>query len=175
MPNHRLIIGKYDPETKTLNSEFKDDNKDSKLHSIYGLDYYPHEGSEATLMNQGFDYGSCFSFVDNVLEITPLSEGDVVVGSPLSKSFVLFKADGSVVVSAKSSVTVTGASTITVTAQQPISITAPTVNITGNLTVSGNITSAANVSDSVGTLNALRTQYNGHRHNETNSVTSTPI
>ena len=62
------------------------------------------------------------------------------------------------------------ATTCTITATK-VTIDAPDVKITGNLVVAGDI---SDKDDALGTFNRIRDIYNGHTHNETNTVTNQP-
>jgi len=176
MISHNVYNKSYNPETNTFIGELKGVEKEIKLQSIYGYGYHPHGDVETVVTQHGYDYESCSGMVDTPYQIIPLAEGEIVVFNPITQSSVHFSNTGGIIVNTTADLQVTAASVINIVSTGNITITAPLVQINGVLAVSGAISSSGgNVSDSVGSLDSLRTTYNAHRHTETDSITSTPI
>jgi len=93
-----------------------------------------------------------------------LAEGEVIIGNPTVGNNILFKKDGSLIISSKKSI----GSLITLK-------TDGSIEIKGDLNVIGNITATGDISDSASTLDAMRNAYNPHTHiDSSTNPTSAP-
>ena len=61
-----------------------------------------------------------------------------------------------------------------VTATEGVEYDTPQMTNTGEYSGRGDVKSGGQVSDSTGTMQSMRNTYNGHDHNETDSVTNAP-
>lgn len=96
--------------------------------------------------------------------IKSLDKGSIIQGNPTVGNTILFKADGSVVISSKESID----STITMK-------TDGSIEIKGDLNVIGSISATEDVSDSASSLVAMRSAYNPHTHiDSSTNPTSAP-
>ena len=64
--------------------------------------------------------------------------------------------------------------TINIKASEGVNFDTPQISNTGAYSGAGDVTSAAQVSDATGTMQSMRGTFNGHDHNETDSVTNPP-
>ncbi len=131
--------------------------KDAYRFSPYGISSHPPLDSLVVLLSPDGRPDDPVALIANPLgRFKDLEEGEVQAGNDLTGSFVKFRADkgvewfvaedGDLVVTltgGDASIDVTG--NIDVTATGNVNITAPTVAITGNLTVTGTITGTIDV------------------------------
>lgn len=144
---------------------------DAYRFSPYGISSHPPLDTLATLLSVNGHRDNLVALIaDPLKRAKNLEPGEVQVGNRVTGSFVKFNKDqgvdwfvndgGDLVVTlagGNASIDVTG--DINVDATGNVNITAPTVAITGNLTVSGTITAIGEV---IGATKALST----HTHNE---------
>lgn len=140
----------------------------------YGFTGNPHPGAEAVIafMGGNQDHGVVISVEDRRYRMTGLGTGEVAIYDDLKQSVHLTRS-GIVVKGAGLPMLFTDTSKITLDAD---------VDITGKTTVSKDVESLANIkaaqdiSDQGGShsMGSMRATYNGHDHNETQSVTEVP-
>lgn len=144
---------------------------DAYRFAPYGISSHPPLDSLAILLSPDGRRDDPIALIaDPLNRFKDLEEGEVLVGSPFTGSFVKFNKDqgvdwfvndgGDLVVTvASGNATIDVIGDINVDATGNVNITAPTVAITGNLTVSGTIVATGEVT---GATKALST----HTHNE---------
>lgn len=137
-------IAKDSGDYMTAQVKFLGQPKDIKVNSPYGIYSSPPKTSEALVFsarNNSDDLHGIFN--DYKGRIKGLKEGEVAVYNTLTGATIHEKADGSILILSKSKVDVEApeinatADTISATATATATIVAPTINLTGNVTITG--------------------------------------
>lgn len=153
----------------------------------FGLASNPPHGSDAIVIFVGGDRsnGVVIATGNKTLRMKSLAPGESAIYDSLGK-YVYLSASGIIVEAKGQPVTVNDASDVTVNASGTVTIAAPNTKITGTLEVDGNvtmkgtcaatgaITSSTSVADPTGTMQAMRTIYDGHTHTVNGVTSSTP-
>ncbi|ELY4100554.1 phage baseplate assembly protein V [Cronobacter sakazakii] len=131
----------------------------------YGFTSTAHAGAEAVVLFPSGDrsHGVVISVSDRRYRLKGLRSGEVAVYTDEGDSIVLKRGrvteitTSELVVNAESKISL-NAPQLVVNASSGVSFTTPTI------TTSGDFSAAGEVSDGVGTMSAIRTTYNGHKH-----------
>lgn len=145
----------------------------------YGYTSVPLTGAEgvAVFVGGNRDHGLVVCVDDRRYRVKDLQAGEVAIYTDEGDKIHL-KRNNEIEITTKTLKVI--CETATVEASEKITLDTPETEITGNLTVGGNVstagnsTSAGQVSDLNGTMQEIRTTYNGHKHTETGSITQTP-
>lgn len=127
--------------------------------SVYGVSSHPPRGALAMLLAPSHRLDDPIAIIDDVINrFKPLLEGEVKIGSYITKASMYFKSDGSIdidvpgqgnlnidVVGGGITINVGGTAGVNVVSSGNITLTCPTVAINGNLTVTGTITGTLDV------------------------------
>lgn len=116
----------------------------------FGFTSVPVAGAEGVFisLNGSRDQGVLVAVDDRRSRLAGLQAGEAAMHNAERTAVVLVKADGS----------------IEVTAAVAVTVTAPVVRVVGNLEVTGNIVASGSIADGAGTMDAMRSTFNGHDH-----------
>lgn len=145
----------------------------------YGYTSVPLPGAEgvAVFVGGNRDHGLVVCVDDRRYRLKDLQAGEVAIYTDEGDKIHL-KRNNEIEVTTKTLKIV--CETATVEASEKVTLDTPETEITGNLTVGGNVNtagdsaSAGQVSDVNGSMQEIRTVYNGHKHTETGSLTQVP-
>lgn len=136
-------------------------SEDAERFQDYGFAAQPSEG-EGLVIDAG---GSVIVLrIDRLKDRPTLANDEVAVWHKEGHKIHL-KADQVIEVSCKK---------YKVTATEGVEYDTPQMTNTGEYSGRGDVKSGGQVSDSTGTMQSMRNTYNGHDHNETDSVTNAP-
>ncbi len=173
----RAVIRKIndDPKLQSVQAELlKGELRDNlERFQQYGFTSVPHPGAEgvAVFVGGNRDHGLLVCVDDRRYRLKGMQGGEVALYTDEGDK-VHLKRNREIEVT-----TLTlkiNCETATVTATTKVTFDTPLAEFTGNVTTAGNSTSSGNVADMNGTMQEMRTTYNGHKHTETGSITQTP-
>lgn len=152
-------------QVKLLDGEVRDGIE--ILHQ-YGVTSIPPGKPEGLYFSVGGDrdHGVLICVADRQFRLKNIAPGEAALYDDLGQKVHLTR-DGIVIDGAGLPVTIQNT--------PEIHMDTPQVSMTGNLAVSGSIVAQGDIADHGNkTMAGMRATYNGHTHNETNSVTNTP-
>jgi len=179
----RAVIRKIndDPKLQSVQAELlKGELRDNlERFQQYGFTSVPHPGAEgvAVFVGGNRDHGLLVCVDDRRYRLKGMQGGEVALYTDEGDKVHLKRNREIEVITQTLKIT---CETATVEASEKVTIDTPETEITGNLIVGGNVntggnsTSSGNVSDMNGSMQEMRTTYNGHKHTETGSITQTP-
>ena len=173
--------------------------KDEVLDNVeyfepHGFTSRAQKGAEAIVFCPGGNRSSaiCLVVADRRFRMKGLKEGEVALYTD-EGDFIHFKRGNEIYINTENKLTVVAgnevdvtAPLVNVTASTKVTFTTPDFWVVGDMTVFGDslvtgasavvgaMSSSTSLSDPLGTMQNVRVTYNGHTHDETNSVTNTP-
>ncbi len=150
----------------------------------YGFASMPTNGSDIVMVFVGGDRsnGVIIATGNQAERLRNLQPGEAAIYDSLGK-YIYLTQTGIVVEAKGQPVTVNDATDVNVNATGTVTVNAPAAKITGTLEVDGNVTlkgicavmgalsSATSVADPTGTMQSMRTVYDGHEHPVTGVAT----
>lgn len=112
------------------------------LHTPYGLMHNPPPGSFVpTYQQMGLD-SNLIGIADDPKSrpLTALKTWEVAIGNYKTRSWVLWRDDGTIEVSSENDVIVTKATNVTVNASATTTVNCPSITLNGNVTIAGTLT-----------------------------------
>lgn len=179
----RAVIRKIndDPKLQSAQAELlKGELRDNlERFQQYGFTSVPHPGAEgvAVFVGGNRDHGLLVCVDDRRYRLKGMQGGEVALYTDEGDKIHLKRNREIEVITQTLKIT---CETATVEASEKVTFTTPLAEFSGNVTIAGNLstagnsTSAGNVSDLNGSMQEMRTYYNGHKHIETGSTTQVP-
>ncbi len=155
--------GRVSLQTSLLAGELSDG---VEYFEHYGFTSAPWEGAEGVFVSVGGqrESGVVIATGDRRYQLRGLASGEVAIYDDLGQVVHLTRG-GIVIEGAGLPMTVNNVPSLTVTASDTINFDAPTVTMSGDLTVAGNIVADGDISDHTDkSMAGMRTVYDGQSH-----------